>query len=81
MASQPMASRVALRTIEFVCLLAADFPPLLPGCESGPSHVIFVVNKAALGQLFFRVRRFLLSIVHSTDGSIIIIIYRAGLVL
>jgi hypothetical protein len=44
------------------------------------SHVGFVVDKVALGQVLLRVLRFLLPNLHSTNFSTITITYHPGLV-
>jgi hypothetical protein len=39
-------------------LLAADLLPRRPGFDPGSVHMVFVVDKVALGQVFPRVLRF-----------------------
>jgi hypothetical protein len=58
--------------------LVAGFP-LRPGFETGSSHVLSVVDRVALGQVF-SVLRFLLPLIQSSKCSKIITIHHQELV-
>jgi hypothetical protein len=47
-AAVPIASKIIL----IIIIIVAGFPPRRPGFKPGSSHVGFVVDKVALGQVF-----------------------------
>jgi hypothetical protein len=48
----PLPCKIFLMAVQYFKQLVAGFPPRRPGFEPGSSHVIFVADKVALGQVF-----------------------------
>jgi hypothetical protein len=67
-------SIISVQKNELLRLVVAGFPPRRPGFDSRSGHVRFVVDKVALGKIFFELRFPLTILILPTAPYLLVIV-------